>query len=65
MATILNKRDEVLAQLAADNKVFVMNSTEDLAGLFAIDQHMEEVNRDYQIKDRQSQLSAATVILTS
>ncbi len=65
MATILNKRDDVLAQLNAENKAFVMNSMEDLANLLAIDQHMEEVNRDYQIKDQQSQLSAASVILTS
>lgn len=65
MATILNKREQVLSQLNAEQKVFVMNSEEDMVSLLAINQHMEEVNRDYQIKDQQSQLSAATVILTA
>ena len=65
MSTIINKTKETLDFLAKEKKVKPMNSPKEMAAILAIDKLMEEVIRDYQVKDTKSQITSATVILTA
>jgi hypothetical protein len=65
MSTIINKTKETLIILEKENKVKPMNSKEEMAAILAIDKLMEEVVRDYQVKDTKSQITSAAVILTA
>ena len=65
MSTIINKTKETLIILEKENKVKPMNSKEEMAAILAIDKLMEEVVRDYQVKDTKSQITSASVILTA
>ncbi len=63
MATTVNKTKEVIDKLKAEQKT--LNSPQDLAKIFAINKHMENVRRDFQVKERDSQISASNIILTA
>lgn len=65
MSTIINKTKETLFILEKEKKVKPMNSREEMAAILAIDKLMEEVVRDYQVKDTKSQITSAAVILTA
>ena len=65
MATFLNKSEELKKQLKDENKVVVMNTDADMLVITNINKHMQEVKRSYEIKERKSQLSAASIVLTS
>lgn len=65
MANQINKTQEVLTRLSAENKIAVMNTETDVALISEFDKRMEIVRRDYQIKERNSQYSASEVILTA
>jgi len=65
MSTIINKTEETFIILEKENKVKPMNSQEEMAAILAIDKFMEEVVRDYQVKDTKSQITSAAVILTA
>ncbi len=65
MSIVINKTKETLNSLIKEKKVKPMNSPEDLAAILAIDKLMEEVIRDYQVKDTKSQITSAAVILTA
>jgi hypothetical protein len=65
MSTIINKTKETIFILERENKVKPMNSQEEMAAILAIDKLMEEVVRDYQVKDTKSQITSAAVILTA
>jgi hypothetical protein len=65
MAKHINKTQEVLTKLKAESKVTVMNTAADVASIAAFDKRMETVRREYQIKEKNSQVTAAKVILTS
>ena len=65
MPTILNKSTELKKQLKDDNKVVVMNTPADMLVISNINKHMQEVRRAYEIKERKSQLSAASTVLTT
>ena len=65
MSTIINKTEETFIILEKENKVKPMNSQEEMAAILTIDKFMEEVVRDYQVKDTKSQITSAAVILTA
>lgn len=65
MATELNKTKEIKAQLNAIEQVRPMGTPGDAAMINAVNQQMEKVRREYQIKERESQLSASRVVLTA
>jgi uncharacterized membrane protein YjjP (DUF1212 family) len=65
MSIVINKTEETLVLLVKEDKVMPMDSPEEVDAILAIDEIMEEVGRDYQIKDTKSQITSATVILTS
>ena len=65
MATELNRTKEIKAQLNAIEQVRPMGTPSDAAMINAVNQQMEKVRREYQIKERESQLSASRVVLTA
>lgn len=65
MATELNKTKEIKAQLNAIEQARPMSTPSDAAMINAVNQQMENVRREYQIKERESQLSASRVVLTA
>jgi hypothetical protein len=62
--TKINKTEEIMARLRAEGKVKVLDTSEDLAAIERMNQHMAEVRRDFIIKNANSERSAANVILT-
>lgn len=65
MAKEINKTQEVLDRLKAENRISVMNTSEDLAFIADFDKRMQAARRDYQIKEKNSQNTAAKVVLTN
>jgi hypothetical protein len=65
MATVINKTKEVIDKLNAQQKSQTLNSASDLANIAAINKRMEEVRREFQIKERESQISASQITFTA
>lgn len=65
MATIISSVSEIQEQLTRENRVHKMNAPTDRAESNRINKKVKKIRRDYQIKNSQSQLSAAKLILTS
>lgn len=63
MPKTVNKTDDILKKLEA-NGVNVINKPEHFEAQKEINKIMEENRRDFQIMDKQSQISASNVILT-
>ena len=61
----IDKSSEIIAKLKAEGKVRVLNSAEDIAAMWRMNKHMEQVRRDFIIKNFNSEQSAARVIFTS
>lgn len=61
----LSKSREIIARLQEEGKVTPMNSKDDMAKIASMNKYMEEVRRDYRMKESQSQISAAQVILNA
>jgi hypothetical protein len=58
----ISKTEEIMARLRSEGKVRVMNTPEDIAAIERMNKHMEEVRRDFIIKNFNSEQSAAKVI---
>jgi hypothetical protein len=65
MAKQINKTQEVLTRLEAESKISVMNTEKDVASITEFDKRMEAVRHEYQIKEKNSQITSAKVILTA
>lgn len=60
----ISKTDAINDRLKRENKVIVLDKPEHLAAIKAMNIQMDLVRREYQAKDRKSQITAAKVILT-
>ncbi len=65
MPEIISNSEKIIEQLEKEGKVEYLNKSEDLDAVFEMNDEMESVRRDYQVKDRKSQVSASNVILTA
>ena len=65
MATQINRTQEIINRLQSENKVTKLNSPNDVAMITAFSERMETIRREYQIKEINTQHSAAQVILNS
>jgi len=65
MATKLNRKEEIKARLLAEGKVEIMNSPEAIDIREDINDYLESVKRDYQQRERGSQIEAAKFVFTS
>ena len=63
MPKTVNKTDEILKKLAENGTVYVVNKPEHIEAQKEMNKIMEENRRDFQIMDKQSQISASSVIL--
>ena len=61
----ISKTSEIITRLELDGKVTLMNSADDMAKIASMNRYMEEVRRDYRMKESQSQISASQVILNA
>jgi|ADurb_H2B_01_Slu_FD_contig_61_89811_length_218_multi_10_in_0_out_0_1 hypothetical protein len=59
----ISKSREIIARLKNEGKVKPMNSADDMAKIASMNKYMEEVRMEYRMKESQSQISAAQVIL--
>jgi hypothetical protein len=60
----ISKTDDINARLERDGKVTVLDKKEHIEAIIAMNKQLEAVRREYQIKYRKSQITAANVILT-
>jgi len=61
----INKTEKLNAQLKKEGKVIQLNNKEHAEAIETMNEELEKTRRDYQVKNRESQVSAAKVILTS
>lgn len=54
-----------MGRLSDEKKVTYLDKPSDIEAINEIDRQMECVRREYQIKEKNSQISAASVILTA
>lgn len=65
MATKINRREEIKARLFAEGKVEIMDSPEAYARSEAFDDYIEQVQREYRQKARESQIEASLFVVTA
>lgn len=65
MAEILSRSNEIIEQLEKEEKIVVLDQQDDLDAISRIDNYMELIQRDFQIKERESNSSASRVFLTA
>ena len=61
----ISKTEEFKAKSKAENKLFFLNETHHITAISSMNKQLEVVRREYQVKDRNSQITASTVILTA
>ena len=61
----INKTEVMNAKLEKEGKVTQLSKKEHAEAIEIMNEELEISRRDYQVKDRESQISAANVILTS
>jgi benzoyl-CoA reductase/2-hydroxyglutaryl-CoA dehydratase subunit BcrC/BadD/HgdB len=65
MAQIINKFQEIKERLEAENKNSIIDLQNITEAMERMNEEMEEVRRNFQVKDKNSQISAVNVILTA
>ena len=61
----INKAELIITRLKAEGKVTYLDSPEQQKAILEMNTEMEDVKREYQLKERNSQISAANVVLNS
>ena len=61
----INRTEEIEKQLRQDNKVTYLDSPQHIEAIKKMDDEMEEVRREYKVKEKKSQTSASNVVLTA
>ena len=61
----INRSEDRINKLRAENKTELLNKIEHLESAERFNNFVEQVKSDFQIKDKQSQVSATKVILTA
>lgn len=64
MAHKISKKDELLRRLREEGKVVVKNRPEDQKVVAEMNERLKEIRRDFQTKERGSQLSSSKVVLS-
>jgi hypothetical protein len=61
----ISKTEDLNNQLQKEGKITLLNGTAHTKAMEEMNRDLEENRREYQVKDRESQMSAAKVILTA
>ncbi len=64
MTEVISNSDKIIQKLQEEGKIESLDKKEDLDAIIEMNEEMEIVSREYQVKDRNSQISASKVILT-
>jgi hypothetical protein len=62
---VINESEAIKAQLKSDGEKVNLDQQQNVAAMVAMNEQMEAVRREYQVKDRNSQMAASKVILTA
>ncbi len=65
MINKISKTDNIRQKLVNENKLFILNTPDDVKAKNEITTEMEKVRREYKVKERNSMVSAASVPLTA
>ncbi len=65
MITKISKTEDLNKRLRKEGKITLLNDSSRKEAIHELNLDMEESKREYQVKDRKSQISASKVILTS
>ncbi|MDP3453195.1 MAG: hypothetical protein Q8R90_09595 [Bacteroidales bacterium] len=65
MITKISKTEAIKARMKREGKVEYLDKPKHFAAIVAMNEQLEAVRRDFQIKNINSQITASTVILTS
>jgi len=61
----ISKTEAFKAKMKQEGKVTYLDKPNHIAAIVAMNEQLEAVRREFQVKDRNSQITAATVILTA
>jgi hypothetical protein len=61
----INEAEVIKNQLSTEGKVTYLDQPQHIAAIAAMNEQMEAVRREFQIKDSNSQMTASKVILTA
>jgi len=61
----ISKTETIKAKMDQEGKVTYLDQPKHVQAILAMNEQLETVRREYQAKDRNSQITAATVILTN
>jgi hypothetical protein len=61
----ISKTDDLRNRFKQDGKSKSLESTENIQAMVRMNKELEQLKKDYIVKDRQSQISASQVILNS
>jgi hypothetical protein len=61
----ISKTEVIKAKMRENGQVTFLDHPEHIAAIVEMNDQLEEVRREYQVKDRNSQISASQVILTA
>lgn len=61
----INRTEEIKEQLRKEGKVNILDTPRHIEAINKLNEEMEEVRRDYKVKDSNSQASASNVVLTA
>jgi len=64
MANLINTYAAIMDELKKNGSVSYLDSDEDIQAIDNFNKKMEEVDRDFQIKSKESEESASKVLLT-
>ena len=65
MINKISKTEAIKAKMKQEGKVTYLDQPKHIAAIVAMNEQLEAVRREFQVKDRNSQIAAATVILTA
>jgi hypothetical protein len=61
----INKTEEIKARLNQEHKVSYLDKPAHLDAILKMNDELENVRREYKVKEKNSQTSASNVVLTS
>jgi hypothetical protein len=65
MITKISKTEQIKARMKQDGKVYFLDQPSHVKAIVAMNGQLEAVRREYQVKDKNSQITASSVILTA
>jgi hypothetical protein len=65
MINRISRTEAIKAKMKQEGKVTPLNKAQHISAITTMNEQLETLRREYQVKDRNSQMTASTVILTA